>query len=90
VVPGPESAYRFLTIECGPDLKCSLAEAGCLDGLKPLAAEPSPCEMSALRTAVTDFLSQQFSDIDFLADKLHCLSVCYFDNTTPGPQSNRS
>jgi len=34
--------------------------------------------MSALRTVVTNFLSRQFPDIDFLPDKLHWLSVCFF------------
>jgi hypothetical protein len=75
------SAYRLLTIECGPDLNCSLAKPDCFDGLKALATEPPPRDTSALKIAATDFLSQQFPDIDFLADKLHCLSACYFENS---------
>lgn len=33
----------------------------------------------AVKTAVTDFLCEQFSEIDFLADKLHWLSVTCLD-----------
>ena len=74
------SAYRLLSVECAADLTCSLAEAGSMDGLKAPAAEAPPRDTPALRTAVADFLSQQLPEIDFLADKLHWLSVCYLQH----------
>ena len=74
------SAYRLLTVECAPDLACTLTEIAWSAELKSQAPRQPTPDTSALRAAVADFLADQLPEIDFLADKLHWLSVCYLQH----------
>lgn len=77
------SAYRLLTVECAPNLACSLSENAWSNELKASTSLPPTPDTSALKTAAADFLADKLPEIDFLADKLHWLSVCYFQNDEP-------
>ncbi len=72
------AAYRLLTVECAPDLACTLTTNAWSTEFKASTRKRPTADTSGLRVAVAEFLSAQFPDIDFLPDKLHWLSVCYF------------
>jgi hypothetical protein len=72
------SAYRLVTVECSPDLACTLSENAWSNALKASTSPPPTVDISAVRDSAADFLTAQLPEIDFLADKLHWLSVCYF------------
>jgi superfamily II DNA or RNA helicase len=73
------SAFRLLTVVCRLDGSCSFAdETGVTTAKQKNSRAGGLASAAAVRTAMVEFLSQQFPSIDFLGEKLCWIAAFTF------------